>query len=305
MTITTIILTTVGLVIFELVSSLDNAIINAEVLGTMGARARRWFLTWGFFIAVFVVRGLTPWLLVWLAMPQLGVWGSLTASFSGDASVAAAVAAAAPLVLSAGGIFLVLLFLHWLFLEKKEFGLPGEKFFSLAGGWFFTIASFLLTFLVYFAIQKNPQLALAITVGSSAFFLTHGFKEQAEKVESELASSGRSDLAKLMYLEAIDATFSVDGVVGAFAFTFSVPLILLGNGIGAVLLRKWTIGNIERIKKYPYLKNGALYSAGVLGAVMLVESFGVHVPDYFAPLSTIAIVGYFFWLSVRRARQTA
>jgi hypothetical protein len=113
-----------------------------------------------------------------------------------------------------------------------------------------------------------------------------------------------SDIAKILYLEVIDSTFSIDGVVGAFAFTLSVPLILLGNGIGAVVVRQLTIYNLEKIKRYIYLKNGAMYSVLVLGFVMLAHGFGIHIPEWAAPLSTIAIVGYFFWKSWKHAQAT-
>lgn len=82
-----------------------------------------------------------------------------------------------------------------------------------------------------------------------------------------------TDISKIMYLEVIDMTFSIDGVLGAFAFTLSVPLILLGNGIGAFVVRELTLHNIERVKKYIYLKNGAMYSIGILGTVMMLHSF--------------------------------
>jgi uncharacterized protein len=78
-------------------------------------------------------------------------------------------------------------------------------------------------------------------------------------------------VAKIIYLEVIDSTFSIDGVVGAFAFTLSVPLILVGKGIGAVVVRQLTVYNLDKIKKYVYLKNGAMYSILVLGFVMLAH----------------------------------
>ena len=76
--------------------------------------------------------------------------------------------------------------------------------------------------------------------------------------------SGLSDWAKILYLEVIDATFSIDGVLGAFAFTLSIPLILIGNGIGALVVRQLTVGNIDRVKRYRFLKNGAMYSILIL-----------------------------------------
>lgn len=99
---------------------------------------------------------------------------------------------------------------------------------------------------------------------------------------------------KILFLEVIDATFSIDGVLGAFAFTLSVPLILLENGLGAIVLRQLTVGNIDRIKKYIYLKSGAMYSIFVLGAIMVADSFGIHIPQWFSPLVTFTIVAFFF-----------
>ena len=112
-----------------------------------------------------------------------------------------------------------------------------------------------------------------------------------------------SDLSKIFYLEVIDATFSVDGILGAFAFTFVLPLILVGNGIGALVVRQLTISNIERVKKYKYLKNGAMYSILALGVVMLLHSFGAHIPEWSTPVLTFAIIGYFFWKSVKALKN--
>ncbi len=293
----TALLTIGGLVLFEIVSSIDNAIVNAEVLSTMSAKARRWFLFWGLIFAVFLIRGLLPWAIVWATNPEIGPVGAFTASFSGDPRVMEAVTASAPILFAGGGIFLVFLFFHWLFMEPKTYGLKGERFFHSQGAWFYAVVSVILMSVVWFAVKINPMMAFGAVVGSTAFFITHGFKQYAEESEKKLLSSGKSDLAKILYLEVIDATFSIDGVLGAFAFTLSVPLILIGNGIGALVLRHFTIHNIHNIKKYIFLKNGAMYSIFVLGTVMLCHAFGVHVPEYLSPLLTFIIVGYFFFKS--------
>ena len=305
--ITTMIVTVLGLVLFEIVSSIDNAVINAEVLSTMGKKARRWFLLWGFLIAVFLVRGLLPWVIIWSTVPGLGPVGALTATFSNDPAVGKAIEAAAPILLMGGGVFLVFLFFHWLFLEKKNFGLFGERFFQRHGVWFFATVSIILTIIVWYAMKINPMLAFSTVIGSTAFFITHGFKENAEKVERELVEgrSNMSDMSKILYLEIIDATFSIDGVLGAFAFTLSIPLILIGNGIGAFVLRKLTIGNIDRIKKYIYLKNGAMYSIFALGIIMVTDGFGVHIPALVSPVITFMIIGYFFIKSKRALQATS
>lgn len=296
-----IVLTVSGLILFETVSSVDNAIINAEVLSTMGKKARRWFLLWGLLAAVFLLRGLLPWGIVWATNPTLGPVGAFTAALSSDPKVVGAIETSAPILLSGGGIFLIFLFFHWLFLEPKSYGLRGERFFHSRGVWFYAVVSIILTVVVWFALKINPFMAFGAVVGSTAFFITHGFKENAKQAEEKLLGSinSTSDLSKIFYLEVIDATFSIDGVIGAFAFTLSVPLILLGNGIGALVVRQLTIGNIERIKKYVYLKNGAMYSILVLGTIMLLDSFGFHIPEWLSPVATAVIVGYFFLKSKR------
>jgi len=292
-----IILVIAGLMLFETVSSIDNAVINAEVLSTMGQKARRWFLTWGLFLAVFLMRGLLPLLIVWAANPTLGPLGALTATFSNDPHVIAAIEASSPILLMGGGVFLVFLFFHWLFLEEKQYGLIGERFIQRQGVWFFAVVSILLAVIVWFALQQHPLVAFGAVVGSTVFFITHGFKQNAEMQEQKLLSSAKSDISKILYLEAIDASFSIDGILGAFAFTLSVPLILIGNGLGAIILRKLTVSNIDRIKQYVYLKNGAMYSIAVLGAIMVLEGFGFHIPHWLSPVSTFAIIGYFFFKS--------
>lgn len=297
----TMILTVLGLCLFEIISSIDNAVINAEVLGTMGKKSRRWFLVYGFFFAVFVVRGLLPWVIIWATIPELGPLGALTATFSNDPSIHMAIEEASPILFLGGGIFLIFLFFHWLFLEQKNFGLRHEKFFFRNGVWFFAVVSILLAVIVWYAIKIDPMLAFAAVIGSTAFFITHGFKENAEKGEKILLSNENkmSDISKILYLEIIDMTFSIDGVLGAFAFTLSVPLIILGNGLGAFVLRKLTISNIDNIKKYAFLKNGAMYSIFVLGLVMMMESFGIEIPSYISPILTIGIIGFFILKSIK------
>lgn len=295
--------TILGLAIFEIVSSLDNAIINAEVLATMGQKARRFFLRWGIFFAVFVVRGTLPWLIVYLSLPSLGPLGALTATFSNDPHIVELIESAAPILLMGGGVFLIFLFLHWLFLEEKKFGLWHEKFLFEQGVWFFAIASVVLAIIVWRALQVNDAIAFSAVVGSTAFFITHGFKQNAEVQERRLMSGHMSDVSKVLFLEIIDMTFSIDGVLGAFAFTLSVPLILIGNGIGAYVLRTVTVMNIDRIRRYVFLKNGAMYAVGVLGSVMILDGFGVHIPDWFAPLSTLSIVLISFFHSHKELQK--
>ena len=294
MDIASFVLVLMGLSFFETITSVDNAIINAQVLATMRPWARRWFLLWGLLFAVFVVRGVLPWLIVWAATPSLGPIDALMATFSNNAATHQAIEKSAPVLLIGGGVFLIFLFFHWLFVEPKHYGLAAESFFQKQGIWFFAVVAVLLAVVVWFALHKDPMMAFGAVTGSTAFFVMHGFREQAKQAEEHLIQGGLSDWSKILYLEVIDTTFSIDGVLGAFAFTMSVPLILLGNGLGALVVRQLTIGNIERISRYKYLKNGAMYSVLFLGLFMVTESFGVHVPVWASPAVTFGAVGFFF-----------
>lgn len=290
------ILTIIGLAVFEIVTSIDNAIINANVLSTMSQKARKWFMFWGILFAVFVIRGILPFLIIFLTNPSHGFLNVLGTTFSGSAESAHIIEESSRVLLIGGGVFLIFLFLHWAFLESKEFVFRFEKFLYSQGVWFYAVVSILLTIIVWSSVGINPTLAIGAVVGSTGFFIIHGVREQAEKQERNLirTKSRMSDISKIIYLEILDATFSIDGVVGAFAFTLSVFLILVGNGIGAFVLRQLTVGNIERIKQYRYLKNGAMYSIAILGTIMLLDGFGYNIPTWISPLTTLAVIGYFF-----------
>jgi hypothetical protein len=247
-----------------------------------------------------------PWMIVWMSTPSLSPYGAFLATFSSDPIVISAIEQSSPVLLMAGGTFLLFLFLHWLFLEGKNFGMRGERFIESKGVWFFAIVSLLLTALVWFALERNTMIAFGAVVGSTAFFIVHGFRQNAEKAEEKmLHSASMSDLSKIFYLEVIDATFSIDGVIGAFAFTMAVPLILIGNGIGAFVVRELTLRNVDKIKKYLYLKNGAMYSIFFLGVFMILDSFGFQVPFWVSPVITFGVVGYFLVKSMREIPEVS
>jgi hypothetical protein len=197
-----------------------------------------------------------------------------------------------------GGVFLLYLYFHWLFLEKKE-PLFIERYLKEKHGvWFFAFAAISLVVIMYLA-KASPMVMLAAAIGSATFFILYGLKETAESSERNLmaGSSGLSDLSKFVYLEVLDTTFSFDGVVGAFAFTINLLLILIGLGIGAIVVRELTIKGIDTIGKYKYLKNGALTSIGFLGLFMLVESFGIELPTYIPTIVTFIVIGIAFYKS--------
>ena len=292
-----------GLCVFEIICSIDNAIINAHVLKTMPDKFRKIFLFWGILFAVFIVRGLLPFIIIWIANPAMPVKEILMSAFSSSGQMGDYLNESKPLLLLGGGVYLFFVFLSWLFLEEKKYAFLVEHFIHRQGVWFYAFASIITTAVVYASLKINPILALAATIGVSAFFITDGFKKNAEEKEKELMSGNMSAWSKILYLEVLDTSFSIDGVIGAFAFTMSVPLIIIGNGIGAFVVRELTIKGIDTIAKFAYLKNGAMYSIGVLGSIMILESFGQHFPFWLAPLNTFLLLGVFLFLSYREIKQ--
>lgn len=292
-----------GLMLFEIISSIDNAVINAHVLRTMPERYRKIFLFWGILFAVFVVRGVLPFLIVWLANPALSVTAVFRSAFSSSADIGGYLEHSKPLLLIGGGMYLFMVFLAWLFLEEKKYVFLVEHFLHRQSVWFYAISSVFFTAVIYFSIKANPMLALAASIGTTVFFITDGFKKNAEEKERQLMDPNMSAWSKIFYLEALDTSFSIDGVIGAFAFTLSVPLIIIGNGVGAFVVREFTVRGVKVIAKLVYLKNGAMYSIGMLGALMIAESFGKEYPFWLAPLNTFLLLTLFLWLSWRELKQ--
>lgn len=293
----------IGLCVFEIISSIDNAVINAHVLKTMPEKYRRIFLFWGILFAVFAVRGLLPFVIVWIANPSLSIVEVFTFAFQNNPQIGEYVERSKPFLLLGGGMYLFFVFLAWLFLEEKKYAFFVEGFIHRQGFWFYAIASIFLTGTIFLGIQINPYLGLAAAIGASAFFMTDGFKKNAEEKEKDLLSNKKMGIwSKMIYLEVLDASFSIDGVIGAFAFTLSVPLIIIGNGLGALVVRQVTIKGIDVIAKLAYLKNGAMYSIGMLGGLMILESLGREFPFWLAPLNTVLLLLIFLGLSWRELR---
>ena len=296
----------VGLLVFEVISSVDNAIVNAHFLKTVPDKYRKFFLLWGLLFAVFVVRGVLPFLIIWMVNPALSFGQIIAFAFSSESQeMGKYVEHSKPLLLLGGGIYLFLVFLAWLFLEEKKYAFLAERFIHRQGFWFYAIASIFLTVVIYLSLKYNPLLALAASLGTTVFFITDGFKKNAEEQEKKLMSASMGAWSKLLYLEALDVSFSIDGVIGAFAFTLSIPLILIGNGIGAFVVREVTIRGLDLVTKFAYLKNGAMYSIGVLGLIMVLEGFGKEFPFWLAPLNTFLLLGIFFYLSYREIKLAA
>jgi hypothetical protein len=189
-----VVIVIIGLSLFEIISSIDNAVVNAHILSTMTERFRRFFLIWGMLIAVFLLRGVLPFLIVWIANPHFSFVELFEFTFSGDTRwIESSLAESKAYLLVGGGMYLFLVFLSWLFLEEKKYTFLVEHFIHRHSVWFYAITSIFFTVIVYISLRFDPFLAFAASIGTTAFFITDGFKKNAEAKEKELleARSGK------------------------------------------------------------------------------------------------------------------
>ncbi len=288
-----------GLIVFEIVMSLDNAIVNAHVLKKMSSLWRRRFLTIGIFSSVFLVRFLLPLAIIWLSVQNLSISEFFQSFIGGNELGLKAIESSKPFILIFGGVFLIYLYLHWLFVEKKQHKLFFEKILKTKHDiWFFLILVPIVLAVIIFLVKSNATMMLAAVVGSITFFALYWIKAKAEKRENKLIhKSGLGDFSKFIYLNFLDATFSFDGVIGAFAFTINLLLIVIGLGIGAWIVRALTIKGMNLVVRYRFLKNGAMTSIGFLGLFMIIESFGIELPSFIPTAITFLLVGIAFYKS--------
>ena len=268
----------------------------------MRAVWRRRFLLFGILTSVFAVRFLIPILIVWISAPYLTLTEILMSFVGGSPATTAAIESVKPLILIFGGVFLLYLYFHWLFLEEKD-PLFVERYLSREhSAWFFAFAAVILVLIMYFA-RYDPMMMLSASVGSATFFILYGLRQTAEEQSETRGGEELSDLSKFIYLEVLDATFSFDGILGAFAFTTNLLLVFIGLGIGALVVRRITVAGVDAVSRYKYLKNGALTSIGLLGLFMLAESYGFELSSYFPIGVTFLLIGVAFVWSLREMKE--
>ena len=299
------------LTILELSLSFDNAVVNALILANMPPLWRRRFLTWGMLIAVFGVRLIFPILIVF-ATTDLSFVESFSLAINNPEEYEKVIMASHHIVMAFGGVFLLMIFLSFLFNENKEVHWIAsiEKYasrWSSVGDLKILIAILTVAVIGFYAPSDididgvltkidKADIVLPMIYGILLFlcieFLrgileddgskheANSMENQREKIEhvahSQLAKGG---FASFMYLELIDMSFSFDGVLGAFAVSQNIVIIMLGLGAGAFAVRNLTILMVDRgtVAEYIYLEHGAMWSIGLLATSMIVQIF-VHLP---------------------------
>ena len=320
------------LTILELSLSFDNAVVNALILVNMPALWRKRFLTWGMIIAVFGVRLIFPILIVF-ATTNLTFIESFSLAFNNPVEYEKVIMASHHIVMAFGGMFLLMIFLSFLFNENKDvywiafiekyasrWASVGDLKILIAILTIATIGIYAPTQILIEDTLKNidkSEIILPMIYGILLYlcieFLRgileddgqkHEEKDtqsEREKIEhvanSKLAKGG---LASFIYLELIDMSFSFDGVLGAFAVSQNIVIIMLGLGAGAFAVRNLTILMVDRgmVAEYKYLEHGAMWSVGLLALSMIVQIF-IHLPHGLIIAFAIIPIAIAFIQSVR------
>lgn len=293
------------LVILEITLSFDNAVVNAQVLKDMPALWRQRFLTWGILFAVVFTRAILPILIV-AASAALSPWLIANIAFSDPVRYADLLEHAHIAINAFGGMFLVMVGLsyfideaknrHWIRVVEQHLASWGRIEAVEIG-----IALFLLLALSLGIGAERAPFLFSGLVGVALFILVRGIASTFS-VESANAAE-RAGLALFVYLNVLDAAFSLDSVVGAFALTTSLPIIIVGLGVGAYAVRFLTVLMVERetLGHFVYLEHGAHWAIIGLAAAMLADLF-FHVPEPLTGLIGIAFVLLAYWSSVRLRR---
>ncbi len=265
----------------EISLSFDNAVINATKLKKMSPIWRRRFLTWGILIAVFGMRFVFPIVIVAI-FSGISCSGVLSLALNDPEQYAHYLEEAHVGISSFGGTFLMMLFCEFMFANDKNLHwvAPAEKLLKRVGQVKF--APTLCSTLILLAVQpfiedgKTPVSLAAGFAGVIVHLLIHGISEKLERMAERKSAFAlkHAGLAAFMYLEVIDASFSLDGVLGAFALTRDVIVIAIGLSVGAFFVRSITLVLVEKqtLEKLIFLTHGAYWAIGSLATIMIIST---------------------------------
>ncbi len=329
------------LAVLEISLSFDNAVINAGILKKMSAFWQKIFLTVGILIAVFGMRLVFPVLIVAISA-RLSPWSAVHLALTDKQRYQELVTDAHPSIAAFGGMFLLMIFLDFV-LEDREIKWLGWLERPLAKLGRVDMLSVCVALIVLLVsaltfgahahqhggthVDKAETVLLAGVGGLITYMVVGGlsgfFEERLEREEereraaeeraargggprSAMALTGKAAFFMFLYLEVLDASFSFDGVIGAFAITNDIVLMALGLGIGAMYVRSLTVYLVRQgtLDDYVYLEHGAHYAIGALAAILLV-TIQYEISEIVTGLIGVVLIGSSFWSSVRRNRALA
>lgn len=302
--------------ILETSLSFDNAVVNATVLKDMDAVWRKRFMTWGMLIAVFGMRVVFPVIIVAI-IAWISPWEALSMAIGRPDDYAAALTSAHITVAGFGGTFLMMVFfkffldkekdVHWVKLIEKPLTKIGKM----------EAAEIALTLIVSYGVSRFLASAdqlpfiLSCIAGLVTYVVVDGFASLLESDDKEGHHSAtqavaRTGFASFMYLEVLDASFSFDGVIGAFALSNNIFIIAIGLGVGAMFVRSMTIMLVEKetLDQFRYLEHGAFWAIGALATIMFLGTI-THISEVITGLIGAGFIGLALWSSIRYNKRQA
>ncbi len=299
----------VVLAILEISLSFDNAIVNANKLKDMTPVWQKRFLTWGILIAVFGMRIIFPLAVVAIAA-KIGPWAAIKLAATEPDTYAHIMHEAHLGIAAFGGAFLMMVALNFFISEAKEVDWIRmvechlRRCASIRGLQITVVALILLVFASILPEGESATFLFAGLFGLVTFTVVEIIGHLLDSYEEAQATARAGGLGAFLYLEVLDASFSFDGVIGAFALTQNLFLIAIGLGIGAMYVRSMTIMLVEKktLAQFRYLEHGAFYSIFALAVIMFAQSM-VHVHEMITGLIGAGLILIALYSSMRYNRK--
>lgn len=299
------------LAVLEISLSFDNAIVNANKLQHMTPVWQKRFLTWGIVIAVFGMRVIFP-LMVVVVAAHISPWQAITLAATAPADYARIIGEAHLGIAAFGGSFLMMVALNYFFDDGKTVHWIGAleqqmaRFASVRG---LEVALVLAVMLGFASVLPDADIATflyASVAGLVVFLAVEVLGHVLDASQEATTMAAKGGLGAFLYLEVLDASFSFDGVIGAFALTQNLFLIAIGLGIGAMYVRSMTIMLVERqtLAEFRYLEHGAFWSILILSIIMFAQTMW-HVPEVITGLLGAGFIAVSLWSSLRFNRLAA
>lgn len=299
--------------VLEVSLSFDNAVVNATVLRTMSEKWQQRFLTWGILIAVFGMRFIFPIVIVAVAA-GMGLGEVVSQAFTNPDLYAEHLEQAHVSISAFGGTFLMMVFLkYFMDPEKEEHWLTGFERRLANIGRLDTVQAIvvgiLLTVLVNYTVADAEKYSALLSgvVGLLTYLAVDALGSLFE-ADNATEKAGAAGASAFLYLEILDASFSLDGVIGAFALTKDIVLIAAGLTIGAIFVRSMTIMMVKKgtLEAYRFLEHGAHYGIGALATIMLLSmNRNVHIPEVVTGLIGAGFIALAVWSSLQANKRDA
>lgn len=310
---------TLVLALMEISLSFDNAVVNASILKHWDEFWKKIFLTLGMLIAVFGMRLVFPIVIVAFTA-DMGMLEVINLALNNPAEYSKKLMAHHAEIAAFGGMFLLLVFLSFVFDDKEVHWFDWlerklAKFGKVDAMSVFVAMVILLISLSWVDEALEPVILMAGFFGILVYLgvnvlsgLLEGDSEEEQYDESgkPLTAIAKGGMAGFLYLEVLDASFSFDGVIGAFAITSDVVIIMLGLAIGAMFVRSMTLFLVEKgtLDEFVYLEHGAHYAIGALAVIMLL-SMKFHIPEVVTGLIGIAFIVGSLIASIKERKNNA